>query len=78
MTWLLTTIVSELRKGERAHSGLRAWFADADEARLLASVFVIGALRRGVELLHRLHTPSALELALPRPRTSLYRADAGR
>jgi predicted nucleic acid-binding protein len=63
VTWLLdTNIVSELRKGERADPGLRAWFADAEEASLFTSVLVVGELRRGIELLHRRDVPSALAL----------------
>jgi hypothetical protein len=63
VSWLLdTNIVSELRKGERADPGLRAWFAGADEAALFTSVLVVGELRRGIELLHRRDVPSALAL----------------
>ena len=39
MTWLVdTNVLSELRKGVRAHAGIRAWFADAQEAELFTSV----------------------------------------
>jgi len=63
VSWLLdTNIVSELRKGERAHAGLRAWFEEADEASLYTSVLVVGALRRGIESLCRRDVPSALAL----------------
>ena len=44
-----TNIVSELRKGARAHARVRAWFAAQHEADLHLSVLVIGELRRGVE-----------------------------
>jgi len=63
VSWLLdASIVSELRKGERAHPGLRAWFAETDEASLYTSVLVIGELRRGIESLRRRDIPSALAL----------------
>lgn len=63
MSWLLdTNIISELRKGERAHPGLRAWFAQIDEDSLSTSVLVVGELRRGIESLRRRDVPSALAL----------------
>lgn len=63
MSWLLdTNIISELRKGERAHPGLRAWFAQVDEESLCTSVLVVGELRRGIESLRRRDVPSALAL----------------
>jgi predicted nucleic acid-binding protein len=57
-----TNIVSELRKGERADAGLRAWFAEADEESLYTSVLVVGELRRGIESIRRRDVPSALAL----------------
>lgn len=63
MTWLLdTNIVSELRKGDEAHAGLRAWFADAREEDLFTSVLVLGEIRRGIESIRRRDVPSALAL----------------
>ena len=63
MNWLLdTNIVSELRKGERANPGLRAWFAEAAEESLFTSVLVVGELRRGIESIRRRDAPSALAL----------------
>lgn len=63
MTWLLdTNVVSELRKGERANPGLRAWFAQVEEDSLYTSVLVVGELRRGIESLRRRDVPSALAL----------------
>jgi hypothetical protein len=63
VSWLLdTNILSELRKGERASPGLRAWFADADEEALYTSVLVVGELRRGIESIRRRDVPSALAL----------------
>jgi predicted nucleic acid-binding protein len=63
VTWLLdTNIVSELRKGDRANPGLRAWYAEADEDSLYTSVLVVGELRRGIESIRRRDVPSALAL----------------
>jgi predicted nucleic acid-binding protein len=63
VSWLLdTNIVSELREGERAHAGLRAWFARAEEESLYTSVLLVGELRRGIESLRRRDVPSALAL----------------
>lgn len=63
MTWLLdTNIVSELRRGDRANAGLRAWFAEAAEDSLYTSVLVVGELRRGIESIRRRDVPSALAL----------------
>jgi predicted nucleic acid-binding protein len=63
VSWLLdTNIISELRKGERTHPGLRAWFGHVDEDSLWTSVLVVGELRRGIESLRRRDVPSALAL----------------
>lgn len=48
-----TNVVSELRKGDRADAGVRAWFDDHKADQLWLSVLVVGELRRGVELLRR-------------------------
>ncbi|HUF96597.1 MAG TPA: type II toxin-antitoxin system VapC family toxin [Ilumatobacter sp.] len=48
-----TNVVSELRKGERADAGVRAWFVQHAADHLWLSALVIGELRRGVELLRR-------------------------
>jgi toxin FitB len=48
-----TNVVSELRKGARADTGVRAWFDDHDTDQLWLSVLVVGELRRGAELLRR-------------------------
>ena len=63
MTWLVdTNIISELRKGERAPAGVRAWFDGAAEDELFTSVLVLGELRRGLESIRRRDLPSALAL----------------
>ncbi len=63
MSWLLdTSIVSELRKGDRADGGLRAWFAEVDDSELFTSVLVLGEVRRGIEGIRRRDRPAALAL----------------
>ena len=50
MTYLLdTNVFSELRKGNRCHPGVRAWFDGVAGAQLHTSVLVIGEIRRGIE-----------------------------
>ena len=54
MTFLIdTSIVSELRKGSRAHPRVAAWFAGANDQELCLSALVVGEIRRGVEALRR-------------------------
>lgn len=51
-----TNVVSELRKKDRAHAGVRAFFRSigADDQAAYLSVITIGELQRGVELIrHR-------------------------
>lgn len=63
MSWLVdTNILSELRKGDRAHERIRAWFTDAGEQELFTSVLVLGEVRRGIESIRRRDVPSALAL----------------
>lgn len=63
MSWLVdTNILSELRKGDRANEGVRAWFADAREEELFTSVLVLGEVRRVIESIRRRDVPSALAL----------------
>ena len=63
MSWLVdTNVLSELRKGERAADGVRAWFATADDDELYTSVLVVGELRRGIESIRRRDVPAALAL----------------
>ena len=63
MSWLVdTNVLSELRKGERAHGGIRTWFAGAEDDDLYTSVLVLGEIRRGVETIRRRDEASALAL----------------
>jgi predicted nucleic acid-binding protein len=63
VSWLVdTNVLSELRKGDRANAGIRAWFADAREDELFTSVLVLGEIRRGIESIRRRDVPSAIAL----------------
>jgi toxin FitB len=63
VSWLVdTNVLSELRKGPRAHEGIRGWFSAAEEGDLFTSALVLGELRRGIESLRRRDTASALAL----------------
>ena len=48
-----TNVLSEARKGQRADSGVLAFFAEASRTRtaMFLSVITVGELRRGVELI---------------------------
>jgi predicted nucleic acid-binding protein len=63
MAWLVdTNILSDLRRRDRAHPGVRAWFADAADEDLFTSVLVLGEIRRGIESIRRRDVPSAVAL----------------
>jgi hypothetical protein len=63
VSWLVDTdVLSELRKGEGADPGIRAWFTDAREDELFTSVLVLGEVRRGIESIRRRDVPSALAI----------------
>jgi toxin FitB len=57
-----TNVVSEIRKGERANPGVRAWFDASEPDELFLSVLVVGELRRGVELIRRRDASTARAL----------------
>ena len=60
-----TNAISEARKGVRADTGIRKFFADAKRQRwpLFLSVITVGELRRGVELIrHRGDRRQAIRL----------------
>jgi len=58
-----TNVVSELRKGERAHPGVHAWIDTHAADELWLSVLVVGELWRGVELVQRRDPASAQVLS---------------
>jgi predicted nucleic acid-binding protein len=51
-----TNVISELRKGRRAHPNVLAWAETVDTGQLGTSVLVLAEIRRGVEL-KRLRDP---------------------
>lgn len=57
-----TNVVSELRKGARAHPRVRAWFGDVADEEIHLSVLVVGELRRGVETIRRRDPGQAVSL----------------
>ena len=48
-----TNIVSEIRKGNRAHRRLLAWFQSIEDDELFLSVLVLGEIRGGIERISR-------------------------
>ncbi|MEO7118825.1 MAG: type II toxin-antitoxin system VapC family toxin [Candidatus Limnocylindrales bacterium] len=63
MSWLVdTNVLSELRKGDRCHEGIRAWFDAAHDEELFTSVLVLGEIRRGIESVRRRDVLSAVAL----------------
>lgn len=44
-----TNVISELRRRDRCHPGVRAWAGDTPMVRMHTSVMVIGEVRRGIE-----------------------------
>jgi predicted nucleic acid-binding protein len=48
-----TNVLSELQKGERANSHVRAWYAQTRSEELYLSVLVLGEVRQGIERLRR-------------------------
>lgn len=53
MYLLDTNVISELRKGNRAHSGVRAFFSTVPEALLLLPAQVVGEIQAGIAKLRR-------------------------
>jgi len=63
VSWLVdTNVLSELRKGDRANGGVRAWFAEARDDELFTSVLVLGEVRRGIESIRRRDRSAAIAL----------------
>lgn len=60
MTLLVdTNVVSELRKGDRAHATVREWYQGVEDGDIHLSALVMGELRRGVELVRKRDTTQA-------------------
>lgn len=53
MYLLDTNVISELRKGNRAHPGVRAFFATIPETHLLLPAQVVGEIQAGIAKLRR-------------------------
>lgn len=63
MSFLLdTNVVSELRKGKRAHPGVTGWIAGVGDEDLFLSVLVAGEIRQGVEAVRTRDPVSAARL----------------
>jgi len=63
VSWLVdTNVLAELRKGDRADSGVRTWFAEAREDELFTSVLALGEVRRGIESIRRRDPTAAMAL----------------
>jgi toxin FitB len=48
-----TNVISELRRGERAHPNVVRWVEGTDPREMGTSVLVLAAIRRGIELKRR-------------------------
>jgi toxin FitB len=46
-----TNVLSELRRGDRANGGVRAWFEGVSPEEIYLSVLAVGELRRGIEVI---------------------------
>jgi len=63
LSYLLdTNVISELRKGERANTNVRAWFDGLGAEEIYLSVLSIGEIRRGIESVRRRDPDSAAAL----------------
>lgn len=77
MSYLIdTNIISEVRKGERCHPNVAAWYGSIDDADLYLSVLVLGEVRRGIERV-RIKDPTQAE-ALERWLSLVREAFVGR
>lgn len=57
-----TNVLSELRKRQRCHPAVSAWYASTMSEDLHVSVIVTGEIRRGIELLRRRDPAAASQL----------------
>jgi predicted nucleic acid-binding protein len=57
-----TNVLSELRKGNRAHASVRSWFRDQPPGNKFISVLSLGEIRGGIEKIRRRDQKSAVAL----------------
>lgn len=57
-----TNVLAELRKRDRCHPGVAAWFETIDDTEIFTSVLVAGEIRRGIEWAKRKDPRKALVL----------------
>ena len=63
MRFLLdTSVISELRKRDRAHPNVARWVTRTPAEEIGTSVIVLGEIRRGIELKRRTHPDAAKAL----------------
>ena len=63
MKYLLdTNVISEVRKGRRAHSAVRKWWSETKIEDIYTSVMVLGEIRQGVERLRIKNPQKAAEI----------------
>ena len=58
-----TNVVSELRKGSRAHRSVLSWYDGLNDEGVYLSVLVVGELSRGIERIRRRDEVAARRLA---------------
>jgi len=57
-----TNVISEVRKGRRAHSAVRKWWSETKIEDIYISVMVLGEIRQGVERLRIKDPRRAVEI----------------
>jgi predicted nucleic acid-binding protein len=57
-----TNVISEVRKGRRAHSAVRKWWSETKIEDIYTSVMVLGEIRQGVERLRIKNPQKAAEI----------------
>lgn len=63
MSYLVdTNIISEIRKGQRAHDGVLRWYESIGDSDLYLSVLVLGEIRQGLERARRRDAAQAAAL----------------
>jgi predicted nucleic acid-binding protein len=76
LSYLLdTNILSEVRKGARAHAAVATWFDSVAADRLFLSVVTLGEVRRGIEIVARTDRAQAAALERWRGRVVASWAD---